>query len=257
MFAGLRALQTTRIETQASRDHTERLFKFLGIGCVENKKGIFVEPLKTSLEGFDVEVVGDFSSASFFIAACLLCPGSRVRLEGVNLNPTRTGFLQILTKMGLRHEEENVREVAGERCGDLEVRYQELNPPPAIDTALVPLMIDEFPLLGLLCSRIQGTHRITGIQELRVKECDRIAVMTETLLKLGVPVKELPDGWEITGINHPFRGGVFSTFSDHRIAMVLKIAALAAENEILLDNEECVGVSFPGFDREFKQLLKT
>ncbi|MFC1744408.1 3-phosphoshikimate 1-carboxyvinyltransferase [Candidatus Riflebacteria bacterium] len=257
MFAALQAKTETTIEIlEDSRDHTERLFQALALPYRRSGKKIYLSPLENSIAATEFSVPGDASSAAFFIVACLMLPGSEIKIKTLNINPTRIGLLKILQEMGLVFELDNERELGKEPVADITIKHQELNTLPAFSKELIPLMIDEFPLLALLCATIPGQHRFNGLRELRVKECDRIAAITLTLRGLGVNIEELEDGWNIEGSDKVFSSGNFSTFSDHRIAMLLKIAELRANGPIKIDEDECISVSFPGFEKTLKTLVR-
>ena len=193
----------------------------------------------------DVDVPGDLSSAAFFIAAALLTPGSELRIERVGVNPTRTGFLDVLRAMGASVVVEGEREASGEPVADVIVRASALRG-TVITGALIPRMIDEFPILCVLAARAEGETVIDEAQELRVKESDRIAVMAGELRRMGVSVDETPAGMRIVG-PQTFVGAECDSHGDHRVAMALAVAALTATEPTTIRDVACVGTSFPGF----------
>jgi 3-phosphoshikimate 1-carboxyvinyltransferase len=202
-----------------------------------------------------IDVPADISSAAFFLVGASIAPGSDLLIEHVGVNPTRTGVLSILRLMGADIEELNPRTVGGEPVADLRVRHARLR---GIDipAELVPLAIDEFPALFVAASCAQGRTRVTGAEELRVKESDRIAVMADGLSVLGVAAEPTADGMVIAGlaggtdaVAPVFSGGRIGSHGDHRIAMSFAIAALRARGPIAIDDTANVATSFPGFVR--------
>jgi len=245
LLAGLQAKGLTVVEEPAkSRDHTERMLSAFGARvAVEGRKVEIFGPQE--LEGTEVELVGDLSSAAFLIVAAALVPGSDLRVERVGLNPTRTGLLDLLAEMGGDLSLVRQGEVAGEPVGMVEVRSSELK---GIEVGGERLLraIDEFPILCVAASLAEGDTRITGAGELRVKESDRIAAMACELRKLGARVEELSDGLVIRG-GERLRGARLESHGDHRIAMALAVAGLVARGETEVEGAEVVAVSFPGF----------
>lgn len=235
---------TEVIEPGGSRDHTERMLPAYGAD-------LQVDGLKVRLKGRsmlkarDMTVPGDLSSAAFFIVAALTVPGSSVTVLNVGVNPTRTGILDILERMGARIALENLRTVSGEPVADLHVDHTALK---GVDIGgdLVVRAIDEFPAICVAAAMAEGETRITGASELRVKESDRIAVMTEGLRAMGIAVEELPDGMVING-GGELKPGRFRSYGDHRIAMAMAIASLNAEGTSSIEGAECIDTSFPGF----------
>jgi 3-phosphoshikimate 1-carboxyvinyltransferase len=197
------------------------------------------------LHACDVEVPGDLSSAAFFLGAALVIPGSELYVCGVGLNPTRTGVLDILRAMGGTITILNPREICGEPVGDLLVRPRPLQG-IEIDGELVVRAIDELPVIAVVAAFARGTTVIRGAQELRVKESDRLRALATALRALGASVTELPDGLVIAG-GSGLHGGQVHSDGDHRIAMALTVAGLAATGEIVLQGVSCVDISFPGF----------
>lgn len=245
LLAGLQAKGLTVVEEPAkSRDHTERMLPAFGASvAVEGRKVEIFGP--QDLEGTEVELVGDLSSAAFLIVAAALVPGSHLKVERVGLNPTRTGLLDLLGAMGGDISLVRQAEVAGEPVGTVEVRSSELK---GIEVGGEELLraIDEFPILCVAASLAEGDTRITGAGELRVKESDRIAAMACELRKLGARVEELSDGLAIQGTKG-LRGARLESHGDHRIAMALAVAGLVARGETEIEGAEVVAVSFPGF----------
>lgn len=244
LLAGLYAAGTTEIsEPHPTRDYTERMLAAFGWPIV-------FEPGKAKLDGghvlraTDVEVPADFSSAAFFLVAASIVPGSELRLPAVGLNPRRTGLLQALQLMGADIRIENPRESGGEPVVDLLVRHAPLHG-VELPVALVPDMIDEFPVLFVAAAVASGKTVVRGAAELRVKESDRIATMAEGLRTLGVTIEETPDGAIIEG--GAIGSGTVESFIDHRIAMSFAVAGLVAQGSVRVNGCQHVASSFPGF----------
>ena len=249
LLAGLYADGVTSVtEPAPTRDHTERMLG--GFGVAVERDGATVrlrggQPLRAA----EIDVPADISSAAFFVVGASIAPGSDLLLRHVGLNPTRTGILDILRLMGADLTVENPRDVGGEPVGDLRVRsavLRGIEVPPD----LVPLAIDEFPVLFVAAACAEGRTVVTGAEELRVKESDRIAVMADGLAALGVGCTPTQDGMIIAGRGGDrtvFTGGTVASHGDHRIAMSFAIAALRAGGELLIRDTLNVATSFPGF----------
>ncbi|MGD9895553.1 MAG: 3-phosphoshikimate 1-carboxyvinyltransferase [Candidatus Methylacidiphilaceae bacterium] len=253
LLAGLHAAGVTRIlEPSPTRDHTERLLAHFGLRPLREGREIVIQGGLT-LEGRNLFVPGDFSSAAFWIAGAAAMSGSEVRIRGVGLNPTRTGLIKVLLRMGAQIEE-SVEEgrADGEPRGSLLIRGGELRG-TKIEKAEIPNLIDELPVLAAIAALAQGETQITGAEELRVKECDRIRCMVENLRRFGVPVDELPDGMIVEG-GHPIRAARVASFGDHRVAMACSILALRADGRSRIDDVGCVDTSYPGFFRHLENL---
>ncbi|RFF30908.1 3-phosphoshikimate 1-carboxyvinyltransferase [Wenzhouxiangella sediminis] len=251
LLAGLFAEgETVVVEPGVSRDHTERMLPAFGVGLHDGEPGVAVSGGQV-LSGTRIKVPGDLSSAAFALAAGLLVGGSAIQLEGIGLNPTRSGFVDIVRHMGAQVAIEGDRTDGGEPLGRLTVEGSAL---AGIDIApeQVPLAIDEFPLIMALAAAAEGVTRIRGASELRVKESDRIAVMCRELARLGVAVEELDDGAVVTG--GPVRGGEVDSHGDHRVAMSLAVLALVAEAPVTIDNAEWIETSYPGFVEDIRAL---
>jgi 3-phosphoshikimate 1-carboxyvinyltransferase len=251
LLAGLRSEGVTRVfEPGRSRDHTERMIK-LGGGRVEREEGsdgagtVSVWPVD-SLRLDRVTVPGDFSSAAFLLVAALLVPGSELTVEGVGLNPTRTGLLAALVRMGADLDIEVTDAQASEPVGRVTARSSELTA-TEVEPDEVPNLIDELPALLLAAAKARGTTRLRGATELRVKESDRLSAMARLLSSLGVGVAEHADGLEVTGRPEGWRGGRVDTHGDHRLAMVGAVAGYASREGVTVDDALCMRVSFPGF----------
>lgn len=251
LLAGLFAEgDTVVVEPNVSRDHTERMLPAFGVTVHDGSPGVAVHHGQL-LHGTRIEVPGDLSSAAFVLAAGLLVEGSGVELEGVGLNPSRSGVVDIVRAMGANIRIAVDETQGGEPLGRLGVESGSL---AGIDIApeLVPLAIDEFPLIMALAAAAEGVTRIRGASELRVKESDRIAVMCRELARLGVAVEERHDGAIITGGR--VRGGSVDSHGDHRVAMSLAVLALVAEGPVSIDNAEWIRTSYPGFVDDLRAL---
>jgi len=252
LLAGLFANSPTSVvEGVKSRDHTEIMFRFLGLP-MEARDGVVKVFPCDQVPGRSWRIPGDPSSASFWAAAALLIPGSEVLLEEVCLNPTRTGFFGLMSRCGAELEFRERGLYGGERVGDVLVRHSELSP-FEVGPEEVPSMVDELPLLALVATQIPGRSVVRGAGELRVKECDRISAVAEGLRRLGARIEELPDGWEIEGPT-ALGGGRVRSFGDHRIAMTFSVAGLISEGEVLLDDAGCVRISYPQFFEHMRLL---
>jgi 3-phosphoshikimate 1-carboxyvinyltransferase len=247
LLAGLyaRGGATRVVERLPTRDHTERLLASLGVRVRRRGREIAVEPVD-SLPPLSLDVPGDFSSAAPFLVAATLLSGSELRIHGVNLNPTRTGFLDVLERMGARIAVFNRRSAGGEPVGDLEVRSAELVA-TEIGPEEVPLLVDELPLFALAAAMARGDSVVRGAAELRVKESDRIESVTMSLRALGVRISASDDGFRVRGVPTRPRGGGMHSREDHRIAMLGAVAALVSREGVEVGGAEAVAISFPGF----------
>jgi 3-phosphoshikimate 1-carboxyvinyltransferase len=228
-----------------TRDHTERLLALMGARVQSSPRQASVWPVER-LKPLSLDVPGDFSSAAPLIVAATLLSGSELRIHGVNLNPTRTGLLDVLERMGARIAVFNRRSLAGEPAGDLEVRSASLTA-TTIGAAEVPSLIDELPLFALAAGMARGESRVEGAQELRAKESNRIESVTTSLRALGIRVQASHDGFGVRGIPTRPKGGGMSSDGDHRLAMLGAIAGLVSREGVRLEGAEAVAISFPGF----------
>ena len=250
LLAGLYAAgKTCVMEPAVTRDHSERMLS--GFGCiverVENRICISSQKLLAQ----DIQVPADISSAAFFMVAASIVPGSDLLLENVGINPTRHAVIEILQLMGASIELENVNQQAGEPVANIRVRHSKLRGIQIPDN-LVPIAIDEFPVLMIAAAYAEGTTILSNAKELRVKESDRISAMCVGLENIGVTVQEHDDGMSVDGGR--VNGGTVSSYTDHRIAMAFSIAALAAAEEITIQDCVNVNTSFPGFAEIFETM---
>ncbi|MCZ8321436.1 MAG: 3-phosphoshikimate 1-carboxyvinyltransferase [Novosphingobium sp.] len=253
---------TTVIEPVPTRDHSERMLRGFGadLSVEIEANGTRVIRLvgEAELKPQTIEVPGDPSSAAFFIVAALVVPGSELTIQNVGLNPTRAGIIEVLRQMGGSIEEVNRREVGGEPVADLLVRHSALKG-IEIDPAIAPSMIDEFPALFVAAALAEGTTVTSGLEELRVKESDRITVMATALTAAGVRVRETEDGLVIEGTGGdplPGTGEAIATHLDHRIAMSMAVAGLASRAGVEVDDTRPIATSFPAFEALMKEVAR-
>jgi 3-phosphoshikimate 1-carboxyvinyltransferase len=248
LLAGLWARGETSVrEPQVSRDHTERMLQAMGAPLTRDADGAWRvrtpgAPLRMSSP---LRVPGDPSSAAFLLGAGLLVPGE-LSVVGVDVNPSRSGLLQVLERMGASIEREQMGERAGEPVARLIVRGAAKLRGTSVHPEEVPSMVDEVPLLAILATQAEGTTTVRGASELRVKESDRLAQVVNGLKRMGARAEELPDGWIIEGPT-PLHGATIDAVSDHRIAMSFAVAGLIAEGETVITGAEWADISFPGF----------
>ncbi len=253
LFAGLLAEGETRVvEPLPSRDHTERMLAAAGASIERDGDAVVVQPAER-LEPGAITVPADISSAAFVIVAALLVDGSEVLVEQVNVNPTRTGLLTILERIGAQIELEDETEVGGEPIANLRVRSASLIA-TEVGGSEIPLAIDELPLVALAACFAEGTTVIRDAEELRRKESDRIETVTAALNSLGGKVEPTPDGMVIEGTGG-LRGGTIDSHGDHRIAMLGAVAGLASKEGVEVRGMEAAAVSYPGFERDLGTLL--
>ncbi len=244
---------TTVVEPVPTRDHTERMLRGFGAELtVEDADGERIIRIHgpADLHPCDITVPGDPSSAAFFAVAASVVPGSDLVIENVGLNPTRDGIFRVLAQMGANIDMLDEREVGGEPVADLRVRHAALKG-IEVDPAIAPCMIDEFPVLFVAAAMAEGTTLTSGLDELRVKESDRLSAMAAALTAAGVTLEEREDGLVITGSGgEPLRGTAnarVATHLDHRIAMSMAVAGLVSRDGIEIDDIEPIATSFPNF----------
>ncbi len=228
-----------------TRDHTERLLRMQGARVQSSPRQAGVWPVE-HLSSLSVDVPGDFSSAAPLIVAATLLAGSELRIHDLNLNPTRTGLLDVLERMGARVAVFNRRTLAGEPAGDLDVRSAELTA-TKITAQEVPRLVDELPLFALAAGMAHGESRVEGAQELRAKESDRIETVTISLKALGIRISARQDGFGVRGVATRPKGGGMGSHGDHRLAMLGAIAGLVSRDGVDVKDAEAVAISFPGF----------
>jgi 3-phosphoshikimate 1-carboxyvinyltransferase len=257
LFAGLTgSADVMVVEPILSRDHTERMLAHVGVPLrrgrsAADRPDVSLSPV-AHLDAFEIDVPADISSAAFIVAHTLLVGTAPLRIRDVGLNPTRTGFIDVVQRMGGRLSVENARESCGEPLGDLVVERSELRS-ARIAAAEIPSLVDEVPVLAILAAHADGTPVIEGAGELRVKESDRIRTMVENLTAVGAAAEEQPDGMVIHGSGATAQGsgsrlsGAVRVHGDHRIAMAFGVLAAATGGAVRVDDPDAVGVSFPGF----------
>jgi 3-phosphoshikimate 1-carboxyvinyltransferase len=254
LLAGLFAEGETWVHEPApSRDHTERMLEASGVALLRGDGAVGVRGPVERLALPDLEVPGDFSSAAPHLVAGAILGDPEVRLEGVNLNPGRTGLLAVMGRMGATVRVEPGPDVAGEPAGSLVVGRADGLRGTEVAPEEVPALIDELPLVGLLGAMATGTTVVRGAAELRVKETDRIASVVGALRALGVRADEREDGFEVHGDGR-LPGGTMASAGDHRLAMLGAVAGLASLDGVAVDGFEAVGVSYPGFARDLAGL---
>lgn len=262
LLAGLFAEGTTRVtEPRLSRDHTERMFQFFGIPLSREGRTLVLQGRPAvGWVGRNVVIPGDCSAAAFFIVGATIVPGSDVTIVNVGINPTRTGLIEVMNRMGAKIQVLNPREEAGEPVADLRVQSAPLTG-IAIGAEWIPQTIDEFPIFCVAAAVAQGETVISGAEELRVKESDRIATMSAELRAMGAQITEQSDGMIIRGLGRAGENGRLQaadqarSHGDHRVAMSLAIAGLTAQRSMRIADTDCVETSFPAFDSKLTELL--
>lgn len=252
LLAGLFAKgDTSVIETNQARDHTERMLSHFGAdvqihGLTSRVRG------QREFRGAEVDIPGDISSAAFFLVAGLLVPNSELLLRNVGTNPTRTGIIEVMHRMGANLEVKDELIISEEPRANIVAKTSQLKG-VKITGEIIPRIIDEIPIIAVAATQAEGVTEITGARELRVKESDRITTIVAELKKLGANVKELDDGLIIEGPTK-LRGAKLHSYGDHRIAMAMAVAGLIAEGQTTIKDAACVETSFPGFEDLLKQL---
>ena len=251
LFAALNAHgRTTVIETSMTRDHTERLFNGFGVPVTTNHDLSVTLDGPARFEGGAITIPGDISSAAYFIAAAMLLPDSKLTIEGVGLNPTRAAFLGVLSSWGAQISATGLKLDRNENFGTVDVRgglrQTASDDKRTLTRSMIPLLIDELPLLAVVGSQIEGGIKIRDAGELRLKESDRLAATAQNLRAMGADVEEFEDRLAVSGPTR-LHGASIESFGDHRIAMAFSVAALLAEGETEINGAECVAVSFPEF----------
>lgn len=253
LLAGLYAIGETVVkEPLPTRDHTERMLEIMQADIK-----IFPPEIKVmggkELKGADIFIPGDISSAAYFIAAASILRDSQIIIKQVGINPTRTGIIEILKKMGAKINILNYRIKSNEPRADLMIEYSKLKG-VEIKKKNVPFLIDELPLIAVMATQAQGKTVVSGAKELRVKETDRIKAIVSELKKMGADIEEREDGFAVNGPTR-LQGAVCESYNDHRIAMSLAVAALLAEGKTVIKNSECIDISFPEFEKTLQKLI--
>ncbi len=253
LLAGLFADGKTNFtEPHLSRNHTELMLSYLGADVATDKNTVTVK--NSQLLARDITVVGDISSAAFFIVAGLITPNSDITIKNVGLNPTRTGILDVVKMMGADFEILDEKTVSNELVGDLRIKYSQLKA-CTVEGEIIPRLIDELPIIAVLATQAKGTTIIKDAQDLRNKESDRIKAVVAELKKLGAEIEETEDGFIIEG-KTSLKGGVeVETYHDHRLAMSLYVTGLICEKPISINGFEWVNISFPEFEGLMDSLI--
>ena len=253
LLAGLNADgKTTFTEPYISRDHTERLFKYLEADIKTEGTKVTITPSQMAAK--DIDVVGDISSAAFFIVAGLIVKGSDFVIKNTGVNPTRSGILDVVKHMGGGIEILNERIVSGEPCADIRVQYNDSLKGCVIEGEDIPRLIDELPVIAVLASQAEGDTVVRNAEDLRNKESDRIKCLVNELTKIRVNIKETQDGFIVQGKKELNGGAKLESYHDHRLAMSFYIAGLVCENEIAINGFEWTKISFPEFESLINQL---
>ena len=247
LLAGLYADGPTIVRQPGpARDHTERMLASMGAAIETRGLTVALSPA-AFLAPFSLNVPGDISSAAFLLVGAALTPGSEITVEGVGVNPTRTGLLEVLADMGVEIALSNERQQGDEPLADVTVSWTPDLRGVTVGGDTVVRMIDEFPVLAVAATQARGVTLVRDAAELRVKETDRIAAVVAELCALGAHIEPLPDGFRVHGPT-PLHGAAVDSHGDHRLAMALAVAGLIAKGEVVIDNTACINDSFPGFE---------
>lgn len=247
LLAGLNAEgKTSFSEPYISRDHTERLFNYLEADIKTEGTKVTITP--SQMVAKDIDVVGDISSAAFFIVAGLIVEGSDFVIKNTGVNPTRSGILDVVKRMGGGIEILNERIVSGEPCADIRVQYNDSLKGCVIEGEDIPRLIDELPVIAVLASQAEGNTVVRNAEDLRNKESDRIKCLVNELTKIGVNIEETRDGFIVRGKKELSGGAELESYHDHRLAMSFYIAGLVCGNEIAINGFEWTNISFPEFE---------
>lgn len=253
LLAGLFAEgKTTIVEETKTRNHTENMLAAFGADIEEKGNTVTIKNKRT-LHAQNIHVPGDISSAAFLMVAAAIVPGSELTLKNVGLNETRSGIIDVLIKMGANIQISNEKVLAGEKSGDITITHKDLVG-ITIDGDIIPRLIDELPVIALLATQAEGTTIIKDAEELRVKETDRIEAVVDVLSTLGAQIQPTDDGMIITG-RTPLNGGKVASYHDHRIAMMGVIASLIAKDEVVLDDDSSIAVSYPNFFQDLTRII--
>ena len=259
ILAGLGIDEPTRIyEKTLSRNHSEVMLSYLGasIKIGQDKDGCFVEVKKSKLMPKDIEIVGDISSAAFFMVAAAIVPNSEIIIKNVGINPTRTGILDVFKQAEIDFSILNERKVSAELAADIKVKYTKNIKPFEIKGDLIPRLIDEIPILAVLATQAQGKSVVSDAQDLRNKESDRIKTIVDSFLNLGIGISEKPDGFIINGSSQINKMVSLETHLDHRLAMSYYVLSLINNQPMEISGFNCVNTSFPEFLKLMNKLKK-
>ena len=246
----------TLTEPNNSRNHTELLMQKLGLNIeTKNNLEILFDSNNIKIPSIEYHIPGDFSQAAYFITAALLIPNSELVIKDVNLNPTRTGFLEVIKQMGANIEILDYDIINREKVGTIFVKYSNLNG-IKIKKELIPKMIDEIPLIGILALKAEGITKISSASELRVKESDRLFVLEEAFKRLNLKYEFFNDGFKIKGSQKIIGNKTINSYNDHRMAMTFSILSLITEKGLKIKNVECINNSFPTFYKKLDQIIK-
>ncbi|QKS71103.1 3-phosphoshikimate 1-carboxyvinyltransferase [Paenalkalicoccus suaedae] len=252
LLAGLYANGTTTVaEPHKSRDHTERMLQAFGVDVTSSELSASIQGGQ-KLTATNVHVPGDVSSATFMLVAAAIVPDSDVTLTNVGLNPTRSGIIDVLERMGASLTFSNEKTVGGEPVADIRIRYQELTS-TTVEGAEIPRLIDEIPAIALLATQAKGTTVIKDAEELKVKETNRIDTVVLQLQKLGASIEATDDGMIIHG-GESLHGGSAESYHDHRIGMTMALAGLISENPVSVSGTDAIAVSYPNFFTHLEEL---
>ena len=252
LLAGLYADSETSVtEPFTSRNHTELMLRQFGANVTTEGTTVTVQP-NPDLQGIDIVVPGDISSAAYFIAAALIVPDSEVLIKNVGINPTRDGILRVCKSMGADIAYLNKKESAGEPTADLLVKYSNLEG-TVIEGNIIPTLIDEIPIIAILAAVAKGTTIIRNAEELKVKESNRLDIMVTELANMGVDIEGTADGMIIYG-GKPLQGIEVDSRLDHRIAMSFAVAGLISETPTTILRSDCVDISYPNFFKDLQSL---
>lgn len=246
LLAGLYAEgETTIVEPYPSRDHTERMLAYFGVPVKKFKNEVSIS-VPNAFEGREISVPGDISSAAYFLVAGALLPGSDIEIRGIGTNPTRTGILEVLHRMGVDIVVKDEEIISGEPRANMVISHKSKVKSLEIGGELIPRLIDEIPIIAVLATQAEGATVIKDAKELRVKESDRIRTISTELSKMGAKIEEKEDGMIIYGPTK-LKAAKIDSHGDHRIAMSAAIAGLIAEGQTVIEDTECIETSFPGF----------
>ncbi len=248
---------TTVYEKTLSRDHSERMFKYLEaqIETGQDKNGFYTKIQKSKLAPKDIEIAGDISSAAFFMVMAAIVPDSEIIIKSVGLNPTRTGILDVFDKMNVNYEILDKKIISNEEVGDIKVCYSPDMIGCEISGEIIPRLIDELPIIAVLAARAKGQTIVKDAQDLRNKESDRISALSEGLKKIGVEIEEKQDGFIINGNKKDLVGNCeLETHLDHRLAMSFFVAGLVCKNDVKIKDFNWINTSFPEFLNLFNKI---